>query len=327
MRHIPRIIAVLLLLSTPALAQEPTESSKKKWAEGVSPEEQKIANDLFKEGNALVRDSNYNDGIAKYREAVSHWDHPAIHYNIVLALLNNGDALEIYASLQEAMKWGVEGLGEEKYEAAQTYLKLVEQQLVHIKLKCEQDGAKIVVDGKTVGKCPTESDQLLRAGEHTFAMSLEGYETTTVDKIYPGGQSEQIDLKIYRLDELTKYHRKFQPWLPWAVGGAGLAVVGIGGLLHASAGSDYKSFDAQIVDCGGCAPTQSQLDLRDGAGTKQVAAFVAYGVGTAAVVAGVTLMIMNRPQPYRVDMESSEGMAVVPTVSKDGVGVSASLHF
>ena len=308
----------------------PTDKKQPPWAVGVSAEDQKIASQLFKEGNGFLRDSNYNDALAKYREAIKHWDHPAIYYNMALALLNVGEATEIYASLQHATKWGVEGLGKEQFDAAQTYLKLVEQQIVHITVSCTEPGAEVFVDGKKTLSCPGKSDPLvLKAGEHSFAATKAGFETTTVDKVYPGGQTEQIDLKLYRVEELTKYRRKFAPWLTYTVIGAGVVVAGIGGLIDASASSDMKSFDKAIADCGGCKPSSDLLSKRDGAKTKQVIGFIGYGIGAAAVAAGVAMVIINRPQPYRVDSESREpkGIAVVPVIDSHGVGVSASLHF
>lgn len=325
------IAVVALCVAASTASAQVTGDAGKKWAEGVSADDQKIASDLFKEGNALLRDANYNDALVKYQDAVAHWKHPAIYFNMVLALLAVGDAMEIYDALQGAMKYGIDGLGgsKEEYESAQTYLKLVEQQLIHITVKCEEDGAKVFVDGKATADCPGDKEILLKAGEHTFAVSKEGFETTTVDKVYPGGQTETVDLKIYRLSDLTRYKRKFAPWVSYAVIGGGVAIAGVGGLLHASASSDIKSFDAAVEQCGGCVPSSDLTSKRDGASTKQTIGFVGYGVGAAAVVAGVTLMILNRPQPYRIDAESQEpkGVVVVPVVDRKGVGVAASLHF
>jgi hypothetical protein len=78
-----------------------------------------------------------------------------------------------------------------------------------------------------------------------------------------------------------------------------------------------------------CPVTPEAQSLRDGGDTKQTAAGVMYVVGGAAVITGVTLMLLNRPRPYRIDRESSEptGVTVVPVVSPDGAGVSAAFRF
>lgn len=319
-----------LAAGAPALAQPaapgegtPAGDAGKPWARGVSPEDQAQANALFKEGNALLRDSFFVQAVEKYREAVHHWDHPAIHYNLALALINLDQPLEVHASLVKALGHGGAALDAEKIELAERYKKLVEQQLARITLTCHEPDAKVFVDGKDVGlACPGSQERLVRSGEHTFSASKPGFEATVKTLILPGGDARTVDLKLYTPDELTRYDRRFPSWMPYAVTGGGVALVGIGALLHSSAKGDFESFDQQVADCereamAACDPTSSMLSLRDGASTKQTVAVTMYGVGAAAVLTGLTLVILNRPRPYRIDLESSG----------ESVGMSATFSF
>jgi hypothetical protein len=341
------IVAVWLAIPAAAHAQTPPDDAgepaprppsgddEKPWAKGVSPDDQKAANDLFKEGNALVRDSFFVQAVEKYQEAVAHWDHPAIHYNLAIALINLDRPLELYDSLQKALAYGTAALDEEKIELAERYRKLVEQQLIWIDVSCTESGAKVYVDGKELFTGPGHQEQLLRAGEHTFSATKSGFETAAVTRIFPGADHEKVALKLYRPEDLTGYKRKFSPWLPWAVTGAGVVVAGIGGILHASAASDFADFDAWAKQCENethmaCPVTSEKQSLRDGANTKQTMAVIGYSVGAAAVVTGLTLVLINRPHPYRLDAEDldgHDGVSVVPLVTPGGGGISASLHF
>jgi len=312
----------------------PADDAEKPWAKGVSAEAQKLANGLFKEGNALLRDSFFVQAVEKYREAVGHWDHPAIHYNLAIALINLDQPIEVYRSLDKAMSYGTAALDQEKLELGERYKKLVEQQLAWVTLSCTENGARVAIDGKEVFACPGESEQMLRAGEHSFTATKSGFETTAVTKVLVGASRTELPLRMYRPEELTAYERKFPSWLPWVVTGAGVVVAGIGGLLHSQAIGDYDDFDAWAAECEqdtgmACPVTPAAQSLRDGGDTKQTAAGVMYVVGGAAVVTGVTLMLLNRPRPYRIDRESSEptGVTVVPVVSPDGAGVSAAFRF
>ena len=58
------------------------------WAKGVPEEAQKWAFVLFEEGNKLFENSEHAAALAKYRQALSVWDHPAIRYNAAVALIN-----------------------------------------------------------------------------------------------------------------------------------------------------------------------------------------------------------------------------------------------
>jgi hypothetical protein len=335
------IVAVWLAIPGAAHAQNPPPEEQaeaeqeKPWAKGISAEDQKAANELFKEGNALVRDSFFVQAVEKYQEAVAHWDHPAIHYNLAIALINLDRPLELYDSLQKALAYGTDALDEEKIELADRYRKLVEQQLIWIEVSCTEPGAKVYVDGKELFTAPGSQEQLLRAGEHTFSASKAGYETAAVTRIFPGADHQKLALKLYRPEDLTGYKRKFAPWLPWAVTGAGVAVAGIAGILHATAANDFAAFDDWAEACEqeshmACEVTPEAQSKRDGAATMQTMAVVGYSIGAAAVVTGLTLVLINRPHPYRLDAEQLDGgggVSVVPLVTPGGGGVSASLRF
>jgi hypothetical protein len=304
------------------------DDARKPWAEGVSDDDRRKATELFKVGNSFLLDFNYNDAIATYRDALGYWDHPRIHYNLALALINTAEPLEIYASLEAALRWGEAAFDRKNYETALRYKTLIEGQLVRVTVSCTEEGAKVSVDGRVVGTCPMAAEQLLRSGDHAFTASKPGFETAAVSKVYPGGQTDAIELRLYRPEDLTRFKRRMPSWIPYTVLGGGAAVTGLGALLHVSARNDIDDFDAAILACGGCIPAPGLLDQRDGAATKQVFAMTAYAVGGAALVTGVTLLVLNRPQPFRAGPEAERlGAAVAPSIGNGSVGVSASFRF
>src|SRR5688572_19576301 len=72
------------------------------WAAGVSAENQRIALEKFRQANTVLNDGLWANAAKLYREALQKWDHPAIHYNLALALLNLDQPIEVYDSLQKA---------------------------------------------------------------------------------------------------------------------------------------------------------------------------------------------------------------------------------
>jgi len=315
---------------------DPPQPQRKEWAEGVPEEEQKAANKLYKEGNGLVRDSFLTQAVDKYTEALTHWDHPAIHYNLAIALIGatTERPLEAHEHLTKALGYDGRALSEDELKEANRYLSLVKQQLITITVVCTEPDAEVYLDGKKSFTGPGQQEHLLRAGEHTISASKPGYETAVVTQIIPGGEDKQVTLKLYRPEDLTRYSRRFQPWLPYAVAGGGLLVVGIGGLLHASAASSYDDYDAAIRTCvdeteASCEVTSDIQGLRDSGDTKQAVAVSMYFIGGAAIATGLTLLVLNRAKPYRIDGEQAEqeGVAVVPVIGRDRVGVSAAFRF
>ncbi|WP_164014085.1 hypothetical protein [Pyxidicoccus trucidator] len=299
------------------------------WARGVSQQKQQTAIDLFRAANALLKESIFLKAAEQYRQALTHWDHPAIHYNLALALLNLDQPIEVREHLEAAMRYGEAPLDAEKLENARAYKSLVEKQLAWVEITCETPGASVVMDGRPLFVGPGRSAGWVRAGPHTLVATGEGYLTQDQSRTLSPGEKVTLDLKLFTSDDLIQYRRKWSAWKPWAVVGTGVALAAGGALLHAGARSDYTGFDTAIASCGGCVPEPAVANQRTRGDTLQTGAFAAYGVGGAALVTGAVLVYLNRLQPHQVDpSEASKATtSVTPYLGAGGGGASATFRF
>jgi hypothetical protein len=307
------------------------------WKVGVPQSEQGAALVQFREGNVALNDGLFVNAVAKYREALKHWNHPAIHYNLSLALLNLDQPIAVYEELNKALLYGAAPLDKEKFNNAKDYLLLVEKQLADIEVSCDKVGAKVSVDGKEVFTAPGKFSQKVRVGKHTFHAVKEGHNARIVAPYIGPGEKYRIELKVYTLDDTTRYRTKWQnTWFPYAVLGAG-AVVGLtAGALELSAQSSYDEFNTRVAACNtttaGCpTATPGIVSLRDSGNTKRTLGYVGYGVAGAAVVTGAILLYINRQQAYQITPEELEAghapVAVAPIVSPEIVGAMVQGHF
>lgn len=279
----------------------------------VSPERRELATKAFQEGNSFLNDGIFPKAVERYSEAIKSWDHPAIHYNMALALMYLDRPIEQYDSLQKAIKYGPGPLEKDKFDHAREYMVLVEKQLATVEVSAQKEGARVAVDGKEVfivekGK-PNIYKGRIRIGKHTFVAEKPGF-ATHVDAPFIGpGEVFRIELKLYTAEELTRYKRRWETrtWAPWAVIGGGAVLGLVGGALQLSANANYKDFDTQVARCNmeagniGCdAKAQGFADLRDSADTKRVMGIVGYSVAGAAVMAGVVLVYLNRSVSYQI---------------------------
>jgi len=314
------------------------------WARGVSPQDQKIALNLFHDGNVQLNDGLFIKAAEKYREALKHWQHPAIHYNLALALLNLDQPIEVYNSLLKAIAFGTAPLEKEKFEHAKEYLLLIQQQLADIEVSCDKKGAKVSVDGKeafTVGKPDPVTGQLLtkfaekvKIGKHQFVAEKEGYQARIKAPYIGPGEHFRIELKLYTAEDLTRYHRKFdRTWIPYAVAGGGLVIAGVGALLQLSAKSSYNDFDKRVEQCSmmnsGCTVSSDLTSIKNSGDTKKTMSYVAYGIAAGAVLTGLALVVLNRRQPYQVKPEdlTGEQLSIAPIVAPGLTGIGAMGHF
>ena len=314
------------------------QEDQRPWAKGVTPEEQKTALALFSEGNKLLRDSIFVQAAEKYKEALTHWDHPAIHYNLALALVNLDQPVEMHASLEKAMAFGAPPLGEDKFARAKDFKLLVEKSLATVEYSVSVPGAVILFDGKEVLQGPGTWKALVRAGEHAVAARAPGYAPTQLNPKLGGGETSRLELKLFTDAELTREKRKMPVWVPYSVLGTGVVIAGVGALLHTSARASFDEYDAAIQQCaltdpsGGCSMrTPAVTDLESTAQSRQTLAITAYTVGGLAIAAGVALVIINRPEAYRIDpfkeSAAAGGVSWAPLLGPDLAGLSAAGHF
>ena len=305
------------------------------WAIGVSEVQQKAALAAFHDGNEMLNDGLFGKAADKYREALKHWDHPAIHYNLGLALMNLDQPIEAYDNLELSTKFGEAPLqSKDKFDHAKEYLVLLEKQLADVEVSCDKPGAKVSVDGKEAFVAPGHFKERVRVGKHTFVAEKQGY-TTRINAPYVGpGEHFRIELKLYTAEELTRYHRRWDAtWMPYAVMGLGVAIGFTGGLLEMSAQSSYRQYDAKVASCSmnnaGCPNTTDLQNLRSSGDSKRSLGFIGYGVAAGTVAIGGLLAILNRPQAYQIRAEdlNNEKVSVTPVVTPTFAGAAVQGHF
>jgi hypothetical protein len=306
------------------------------WAQGVSQVEQKKALELFHDGNVSLNDGLFAKAADNYREALKHWDHPAIHYNLSLALMNLDQTIDAYDNMQAAVKFGEAPLqSKDKFDNAKQYIVLLEKQVATVSVACDKPGAKVSLDGKEVFVAPGKYETRVLTGKHQFVAEKQGY-TTRINAPYIGpGEKFRIELKLYTAEELTRYHRKWDAtWMPWAVVGAGAVIAFGGALSEFSANSSYEQYDHKVALCNtnnmGCPSSQELTDLKSSGDSKKTLGYVGYGVGAGAILVGAALLYINRPEAYQIraeDLGDEKQVRVTPILTPDGAGAALQGHF
>ncbi|WP_257450945.1 peptidase associated/transthyretin-like domain-containing protein [Archangium lipolyticum] len=332
-------LALMVLMHSPWTASaatpnkpgtRPETEATLPWSRNVPQEDQDAAYVLFREANGLLKESFFRQASEKYTQALERWKHPAIHYNLALALMNLDKPVEAHQHLESAMRYGPEPLEEEKYEYARTYKALIEKQLTRVEFSCDTPGAIVTLDGQPLFTAPGHYVGMVRPGAHSLVATKEGYLPTDMSRTFMPGEQLTLDLKMCTVEECTVYKRRWPVWMPWAVVGSGMAVAAGGGLLQLQTSQSYDTFDAGIRECGGCSMRDKPdlAALRTRGDNLQRAAFGAYGIGGAALVTGAVLLILNQPQAHRTDPNKpNHAVDVTPLLGGDTNGVLATFRF
>jgi hypothetical protein len=324
------LICISLTVATMAFAQSEPE---RPWARGVPKERQTVALQLFRDGNAKLRDALYRAAREKYAEALKAWDHPAIHYNLSLTLMNLDQPVEAYEHLLLALKFGAAPLDAEKMDQALRYKGLVEKQLTKLSVTCDLEGATVRVDGNQLFVGPGRWDGMVRAGPHQIVATRDGYVPVERAEVLVGGDAKQLALTLYRTEDLTEYRRLWPAAIPWVVLIGGGVVIGGSVALHAQAKGAFDAYDKGVTGCAqpetlGCVPRTDLAGLRTQGQTLQTLAFIGYVLGGAAAVTGGVLAYLNRPLPFirTVDVAGAR-VTLFPTFGPSGPGAFLSASF
>lgn len=299
-------------------------AAPKPWANGVSEAAQQAALALFKDGNGDFEESHYVQALAKYREAVKHWDHPAIRFNMAVCLVNLDQPLAAYANLEQALAYEDAPLGEDLYQQGLTYKKLLLGQLAQVKIVCQEEGAEVALDGKKLFTAPGEASQLIAPGNHQVVATKAGFLPASVPLVLLPGKLTTETVKLLRLKDATKMVRRWKVWKPWTIVGAGVLVGLLGVPVQLQSASDFSTYEREIGDLcpQGCPISEVPGDVQNvksRAGIENVVAISLFATGGVTAVVGLVMVFLNSPRGV-LDREKARAPSVTvePTVGRGG---------
>lgn len=306
------------------------------WSQGISFEDRRAARDLFLQANELAQSRFLATSVNKYKEALAMWPHPAFHYNLAVVQMGLNDPVSAYKSLQKALEYGSDGLGSDKHAEARQYQTFLSEQLARVVIVCDEPDAQVTLDGKPLFTGPGQYTDVIRPGAYEIEAAKNGLISDVRRVILPAGKEQRLELVL----KYSSLERRWSAWVPWSAVGLGVALAVGGGVFHAQAASAFDDHDSAVArQCEeGCAPAELSSDeaaelerLRDRGESRRTLAAVAYGVGGAALASGVVLLYLNRERRVTREVRGKDGggsgVAVIPVVSSEVMGVSTLLRF
>jgi hypothetical protein len=290
--------AVLLLASAPAHGDEP-------WKQGVTPERQAAAQALLEEGNAQFLERNYAAALTKYEAALEVWDHPAIRYNMVRALVYLDRYVEAYDNLELALKYGGDPLEATVYEEALSYRKLLVGRVAKLVITCTQDDVRVTLDGQPVLTCPGQAVRTVLPGHHQLVGKKPHHLTRTLEITAQGGKDESVSLS---LQQVSTSSSAWTTKRVVAVGLGAVAVISLGtgiGLGIAAENKESQAYafcpDPDVP----CSDSERSNELVRSGHRLATGANVSFGVAALAIVGGTVLWFIGAPA-------RQSGVAIAP---------------
>jgi hypothetical protein len=311
-----RALVVVIAALVPVLAPATARAQRAPWAEGVTDSQKAEAKALLDAGNALLLDKKYVEALDKYTAAVAVWDHPAIRFNMVRCLIQLGRNLEAFDNLEKSLQYGAAPLEDTVYNEALSYQKLLASQIGDVRVRCEQPGVTLTLDGQPLAVCPATETRRVLVGAHQIVGTKAGLLPTTVELVVEAGATRDVEIKLDPLAKGARIVHRWPQYVPYSVFGGGVAVGGIGLLVYAIGRSQMSTFD-QHVDAScttRCATDEIPGHIADAKRRGEVMGTVGASLmitGGAAVVTGAVMIYLNRGRTVYPEISPTPGGAAV----------------
>lgn len=286
-----------------------------------------LAQRLFVEGNELLGKYRLARAVEKYQQALDHWKHPVIHFNLAKALYGLGRLLDAYRHAELALQGGPESLGageegKKNYDLILALRDELRRELAGVTVTSTERGVQVAVDRDRIA-LGLPAEQMVLPGEHRMSAQKRGHQTLSESFMVQPGESVTVTLSS---------HRPIAPWRPWAATGGGLALVVAGSLLCVHALNSRDELERRAVEqCRvmECTSTEAEAlasdwdtaELRWRIGLGSIA------VGASAAAIGGYFLIRNWQRELRMTVVDRRTVSLTPAVSPALTGITATLSF
>lgn len=338
-------IAILLAVaalawSAPAMAQ-PDEAAKREAAKLL-----REGDTHFKRGDYYTRKERpekateeYQTALSRYEQAFDQFPSPKIYFPIAQAEEKLGrhlDAIRHYRQLIEES----DDLSDDVRSAALDRIDEVMQHVVMLVLIIEPDGANITIDGEVVGQAPATEPFILPPGEHTIAVTAEGYTPFEATEDLAAGEQAQRTIELDKIPVVVEKPKPRPPrqepvsavdktrlWVGLGATGGFAALATITGLVavskHGTFSDESLPEDERLAarDSGQTYATVTDIFWIAAIGAGAYTAYYYYGTYKPAVRA------REQMQRAREDQVAARRIWVVPYASERGGGVAVGGRF
>ena len=281
---------------------------------------------LLDEGTRLYADdADYVAALAAFRESFTVEPSWRALNGVGLCLHALGREVEAYRAYQQLLdQFGAE-LSAEQRQRAEKLKGEIDRLIARLEVSVAQAGAQLALDGEAIASGAGPTTVLVMPGAHQLVATLEGFRPYTERIAIEAGARRRVHVTLERVRERVVVkreqpvlERRMRPWIPWLTAGAGVALIGAGGVLALQARGELRDFDDRVAESAGEMPRPVVADDSpvSGAERNQNIAIGLAVTGGAAVVTGLILAALNQPRP----VERPSAFRIVPMAG--GVGIA-----
>jgi tetratricopeptide (TPR) repeat protein len=231
----------------------------------AAQESRERAAELLRQGSVHYDRGEYAAALEKFERAGALYPSYRIDFNIATTLEYLGRSAEAAQHFERFLSRASSSAAPEMLESARSSLARIAPQLGRLELRCSEQGAAVLVDGRGAGQTPLEAPIFLGPGSHSLRIQKKGFTDLTKRITLAAGERRVLVLRLEHLpfpDARTAAaaalsapsaaslqrvaSRRYGIW-PWAMLGLGLAFTASATVLWSvgiSQGNDaYSRYD------------------------------------------------------------------------------------
>lgn len=190
-----RPLARGLTLSLALLAGQ-VAAPARAWADSGADAADKKA-----QGDAAFDRKRFAEALEHYQLALAKGGDARLHYNIAQVLSSLGRFPEALVSYQKFLANAPPGiLDEERQKLLFKLIDEVKGRVARIELRCDVEGARVLVRGTEAGTIPLREALSVNAGRAKVEIIAEGYRPFEATVDLPGGGATTVEAKLERVD-------------------------------------------------------------------------------------------------------------------------------
>ena len=319
--------------ATGALAQDASNPCEIE----VAPETQQRASDLVALANKELEGARYEQAAELFQRALELWDDPEIRLSLGIALFNAARPLDAHEHVRIGYLCRAELSSQSRRHYAKDLMGRLDRQLAAVTVRAPDADTEVLFNGVPWfhGRERRTATRMVYNGDYVLGARRDGYIKLERPFSVKAGQRADLAPNLVSVADATTVHRRVDRWKPWALAGAGVALVALGSGLHYQAGRDFDAFDKQWSErCNqpprylceqGEAPELDSLLSR--ARWQNRIAVGSLAIGGPALATGLVLLVLNRSRES-VDLSAgSVDLDIQPMLGPATVGLTTGISF
>jgi hypothetical protein len=299
------------------------------WAQGTAAD-QTLAQTLFDEGVKLMDQGHFADACPKLAESQRLDPGGGTLLNLGYCRQNEGKLASAWAAYNEALSQAIKDGRKDREATARVHVDELEKKVAKLAIDLSDaaqktDQIEIRIDGTAVRQAAWGMLSPIDRGVHAIVVNAPGKreyratvevkdDATTQRVSIPALEDAPIAPKPPLAEE--EHHSRAQATVGWVTGSVGVVLLGVGVITGALAIDAHGQSNSQCQLPGGTC-TQQGYDLNERSKTYAWLSDFGVGLGVAAIVTGIVLVVTAPKATARV----------VPVVSANGAGAAVLARF